>query len=224
MMFFSPLCPPPSRCGGCAASLGQGHVVGDHQHPLRGDLVEPGRLAHRLPGQVHVGGGLHQQHRLPPITVVLVRALYLSFWTGMLARSASSSTTRNPTLCRVHSYLGPGLPSPHHQPFHRTGLLERKHMPTIPRLLRYTKEFRRLPAAESMDLPGIPQPGLAAFPRPQAGKENSMHFSTGSAGGKYFSAASVPARARSGCKPLTGRAQRSGSPCSYTKSRETESS
>ena len=31
---------------------------------LSRDLVEAGRLAHRLAGQVHVGLGLHQQHRL----------------------------------------------------------------------------------------------------------------------------------------------------------------
>src|SRR5699024_5797647 len=95
----------------------------------------------------------------PPITVVLVRALYLSFWTGMLARSASSSTTRNPTLCRVHSYLGPGLPSP--TTSHSTGPAFLKENICF-RYLTYDtdtqKGFRRLPAAESMDLPGIPQP------------------------------------------------------------------
>ena len=59
-MFFRPLWPPADA----ELAQGQGHVVGDHQHPLGGDLVKPGGLAHGLAGEVHVGGGLHEEHRL----------------------------------------------------------------------------------------------------------------------------------------------------------------
>ena len=43
----------------------QRHVVGDDQHVVCRHLVEPGRLAHGLAGQIHVRLGLHHQYLIP---------------------------------------------------------------------------------------------------------------------------------------------------------------
>ena len=46
----------------------------------------------------------------PEMVSTLVSALNFSRWMGFLWRSAISSATIKPTLCRVFSYLSPGLP------------------------------------------------------------------------------------------------------------------
>src|SRR6185295_6236219 len=47
------------------APEGEVQLVVDHQHVLRGHLVEAGRAAHRGAGQVHVRLGEHEQQALP---------------------------------------------------------------------------------------------------------------------------------------------------------------
>ena len=63
---FQPVVPScGALCPDTQPAQGQGGVVGPHQHMVRGNFIKVRRRAHRLPGQVHIGDGLHHQHLFP---------------------------------------------------------------------------------------------------------------------------------------------------------------
>ena len=115
MTDFNPLCPPADPRAR-ARSLPSGSCTSSTtiSRSADVDLEVPRQLADRLAAQVHERQRLDQQHRLavrppPPRDQRLGRR---RLERRCRARRASSSTTANPTLCRVPRYFAPGLPSP----------------------------------------------------------------------------------------------------------------
>ena len=115
MTDFKPLCPPADPRAR-ARSLPSGSCTSSTtiSRSADVDLEVPRQLADRLPAEIHERQRLDQQHRRRRPAAATSRSARrpAPTRTPIAARRASSSTTANPTLCRVPRYFAPGLPSP----------------------------------------------------------------------------------------------------------------
>ncbi len=113
MVSASPFCPPadpPDLIRSRANSRLKSSQTSNRSHNGEAEKVDD--LPHRPAAFVHVRLRCGQQHLFAPSVASASRASKRRRAFPAPSRVANSSTTTNPTLCRVCSYFGPGFPRP----------------------------------------------------------------------------------------------------------------
>ena len=118
--------------GGAAAAdaqlpQGEGHVVRHHQHPLRRDLVKGSGGGNGIPGEIHIGLGLHQQHGLVAQTALGGEGLKAQPGRGDAGGFFQDLRRHEAHVVAGHGIFRSGIAQAYHQPGHPGGPGTKEH-------------------------------------------------------------------------------------------------